>query len=336
MDPNKSENVSMSIYQEKYGFVYIWYDRKRNMYYVGSHWGTENDGYICSSNWMYNTYRRRPQDFKRKILKRIYTNRKDLLDEEQKWLSMIKEEEVATRNTTDNPHKNVRYYNLNRSINAPWWSTEDGVLTVGEKISKSNKGKNTGPREPHVGENISKSKKQKFAEREAEQGYKFHPEHRKKLSESRTGYTHTEEWKLENGRRMKEQWDSGVRKKAGPKPKKMTIEEQAQQSSDRLKTNWSNPEWKARQQERLKEGAKSRPPKSKESRDRSRELQKGIPKPANARTYRIIFTDQTEHTIKGLVKYSKESKIPLSSLSGAANTGCRIHKYRIQSVTRLD
>lgn len=26
---------------EKYGFVYIWYDRKRKMYYIGSHYGTE-------------------------------------------------------------------------------------------------------------------------------------------------------------------------------------------------------------------------------------------------------------------------------------------------------
>lgn len=325
----------MAIYNEKYGFVYIWMDKKYPRFYIGSHWGTKDDGYICSSRIMRRAYKRRPDDFKRRILVKIYTNKKDLLKEEYRWLSMIdKEKTFSKNNRTD--YSNVRYYNIRIASQEMWWSTEEGVLTVGEKISKSNKGKNTGPRDPSVGQNISKTKKQKFAEREAEFGYKFTPEHCDNMSKAKTGYTHTEEWKLENGRRMKEQWDSGVRKKAGPKPKKMTIEEQAQQSSDRLKTNWSNPEWKARQQERLKEGAKSRPPKSKESRDRSRELQKGIPKPANARTYRIIFTDQTEHTIKGLVKYSKESKIPLSSLSGAANTGCRIHKYKIQSVTRLD
>ena len=38
--------------QEKYGFIYIWYDRKHQRYYLGRHWGTENDGYICSSNKM--------------------------------------------------------------------------------------------------------------------------------------------------------------------------------------------------------------------------------------------------------------------------------------------
>ena len=32
---------------EKYGFVYLWYDRKRKMFYIGSHWTTETDGYIC-------------------------------------------------------------------------------------------------------------------------------------------------------------------------------------------------------------------------------------------------------------------------------------------------
>ena len=35
----------------KYGFVYIWYDRKHHRYYIGCHWGTIDDGYICSSNW---------------------------------------------------------------------------------------------------------------------------------------------------------------------------------------------------------------------------------------------------------------------------------------------
>ena len=48
--------------QEKYGFVYIWRDRKHNRYYVGSHWGHTGDGYICSSSWMKQAYKRRPDD----------------------------------------------------------------------------------------------------------------------------------------------------------------------------------------------------------------------------------------------------------------------------------
>jgi hypothetical protein len=65
---------------EKYGFVYIWYDKKHKRYYVGSHWGHENDGYVCSSTWMMKAYKIRPDDFKRKIIKKIYTSRKELME----------------------------------------------------------------------------------------------------------------------------------------------------------------------------------------------------------------------------------------------------------------
>jgi len=109
--------------QEKYGFVYIWYDRKRKMFYIGSHWGTEDDGYVCSSNRMRDAYRRRPNDFKRRILSRIYTNRKELFDEEQKWFDLVK--------------KKSRYYNLSFSVKCHWSNNEETKLTVGQKISKS-------------------------------------------------------------------------------------------------------------------------------------------------------------------------------------------------------
>ena len=50
-------------------FVYVWTDHKTEMLYVGYHKGTQDDGYICSSNRMRDSYRRRPHDFKRRILK---------------------------------------------------------------------------------------------------------------------------------------------------------------------------------------------------------------------------------------------------------------------------
>ena len=104
----------------EYGIVYLWYDRKHKRYYVGSHWGTENDGYVCSSTWMKKAYKRRPEDFKKKILKRVYTTRKELLDEEYKWLSLIKEEELGKK------YYNVRKHKFNH------WSATDK-----EKISKT-------------------------------------------------------------------------------------------------------------------------------------------------------------------------------------------------------
>lgn len=75
------------------------------MYYIGCHWGTEDDRYICSSKWMKRTYKKRPQDFKRKILKTNIIERNFLFEEEYKWLSMTKKEELGKK-----------YYNLHNSI----------------------------------------------------------------------------------------------------------------------------------------------------------------------------------------------------------------------------
>jgi hypothetical protein len=94
---------------EKEGFIYIWYDRKRKMYYIGCHWGTIDDGYICSSRWMRKSYKRRPQDFKRRILQRGL-EKKGLKEYEVKWLSLIKTEELGTR-----------YYNLSKILTGNGW-----------------------------------------------------------------------------------------------------------------------------------------------------------------------------------------------------------------------
>jgi hypothetical protein len=109
--------------EEKYGFVYIWYDKYRKMYYVGCHWGREDDGYICSSDRMRDAYRRRPHDFKRRIIARIYTSKQDMFLEEQRWFTMIKPEELK-----------VRYYNLN-IIWKHWLLNSDKTVSIREKIS---------------------------------------------------------------------------------------------------------------------------------------------------------------------------------------------------------
>jgi hypothetical protein len=111
---------------KKYGFVYIWLDSKHKRYYVGSHWGTENDAYVCSSSWMKKAYKNRPEDFKRKIITRIYSSKQDLLNEENRWLAMIKPEELKER-----------YYNLRIHAFGHWSVDQDLSLTVGQKISSS-------------------------------------------------------------------------------------------------------------------------------------------------------------------------------------------------------
>lgn len=115
---------------EKYGFIYIWFDRYRKMYYIGCHWGHENDGYICSSNRMRDAYRRRPRDFKRRILSRIFSKRELLSEQERSWLSLIADSELGTK-----------YYNLNKGNTGHWTNYPDKVLKISEKLSISIKKK---------------------------------------------------------------------------------------------------------------------------------------------------------------------------------------------------
>jgi hypothetical protein len=112
---------------EKYGFVYIWYDKKRKMYYVGCHWGTESDGYICSSNRMRDAYRRRPNDFKRRIVEKT-GDKSFLFDIEYKWLSKINESDLGKK-----------YYNLRKHKWNHWSSNEKDSRSIKQKVSDTKK-----------------------------------------------------------------------------------------------------------------------------------------------------------------------------------------------------
>lgn len=186
---------------EKYGFVYIWFDKKHKRYYVGCHWGSETDGYICSSTWMKSSYLRRPQDFKRRILKSNLT-REQMYIVEQKYLDMQKPEE-----------KKTRYYNLNTKNGDPWHKHPLKNKSVGEKISYSKKGKSTGPCSPEKAAKISaakKAKNRKFTEehkqklREAKLGKKLSPEHREKVIQT---LGKTEEWREAVSTASKKRWE---------------------------------------------------------------------------------------------------------------------------------
>ncbi len=79
----------------KPAFIYIWKDVLKSKFYVGSHVGTINDGYICSSVWMKNAYRKRPNDFRRRILE--HTTDDVVRSREEYWLSMISDSELTTK-----------------------------------------------------------------------------------------------------------------------------------------------------------------------------------------------------------------------------------------------
>ena len=227
---------------EKYGFIYIWYDRKLKMYYIGSHWGTVDDGYICSSNWMRPAHFRRPEDFRRRIIKNHISTREETYMWEQHYLDMININEI--RPYTKSP----RYYNLSLSAKEPWYKTEEQIKVVGAKISAAKKGKSTGPRDPSIGAAISAAKK----------GKKFSEKHKQALREAKLGTTRSEEAKRKTSESLRENWaNSTTRPRRMPK-QTMTREQQDQATSERLKSKWADPVWAANQKEKLRQGAQKR------------------------------------------------------------------------------
>lgn len=87
------------------GFIYLWYDTKRRKFYLGSHKGSVDDGYLGSNQRFKSAYKSRPSTFKRRILEHHEDiTRDNLLEREQVWLNMICENELH----------GVRYYNEKR------------------------------------------------------------------------------------------------------------------------------------------------------------------------------------------------------------------------------
>ncbi|NDB60691.1 hypothetical protein EB001_19935 [bacterium] len=166
---------------EKYGFIYVWYDKKNKKFYVGRHWGTDSDGYICSSKSMREAHRRRPEDFKRRIVSKT-DNKNDLIIEEQRWLNMINPNEVGNR-----------YYNKTLKATTPSTTGFKHSNESKRKISESNKGK---IRSEEFKQKLRESANRQFSD----------PEQRKILSDKSK-----ELWKDEDYvKRVKQSMKNGV------------------------------------------------------------------------------------------------------------------------------
>lgn len=144
---------------EKYGFIYVWFDKKHKKFYVGRHWGHIDDGYVCSSNNMRMNFKYRPDDFKRRIVSFAPT-KETLVIEEQRWLDMIKSSEL-----------NNKYYNKTKKATTPSTLGYNHSKETKNKISKANKGKT------HTKETKKKLKI-------AQTGKKLSEETKKKISEN--------------------------------------------------------------------------------------------------------------------------------------------------------
>jgi len=188
-----------------YGFVYLWRDKKKNRYYIGSHWGTEDDGYVCSSSWMNSAYKTRPTDFRRRILSRVYTTRKALLNEELRYLLMMKPEEIK-----------VRYYNL-RIRHTGHWVAEPDARTIAMKSGDARRGSIRGPMTEERKKNISEAKLAKNHRMTEETKAKMSEAARlRKISDDAKG-------KLSEAQKLRHQTHEHYTQKSDwvPKPKKV-------------------------------------------------------------------------------------------------------------------
>ena len=161
--------------KEKYGFVYIWYNRVKKKFYIGCHWGTEDDGYICSSDLMRKAYRRNPEYFKRRVVSRVYTNRQELLEEEHKWLALIPDEELGKR-----------YYNLSKKHFGHWTATPD-ARAVSDKLKDAWEIRKTKWQNGISEQTRNKISKSTSGSNNHYYGRKHSNEIKKKLSESHKG-----------------------------------------------------------------------------------------------------------------------------------------------------
>lgn len=108
----------------KPGFIYIWHDTKRNKFYIGSHYGHTNDGYVGSNKRLMSAYKSRPDSFKRRILEYYeIADKSNLIVRENYWLSMISDDELR-----------VKYYNEKKVA-----AGGDIVSTLSDKKKKEHK-----------------------------------------------------------------------------------------------------------------------------------------------------------------------------------------------------
>lgn len=86
-------------------FVYCWTDTLTGKLYVGSHKGSDSDGYVCSSKYMLAEYSNRPNDFVRTVL--AHGKYQDVLKLETKILQSV---DAAKSENYYNMHNNNGHY----------------------------------------------------------------------------------------------------------------------------------------------------------------------------------------------------------------------------------
>lgn len=125
-------------------FVYCWTDHKTGMLYVGSHKGTLDDGYVCSSKLMLEEYKKRPEDFTRQIVA------------EGSYVDIIKLEEVIL--TSVNAKLNEQFYNQHNGNGNFYLKRQTQSARKKQSISKM------GDKNPNHKSKLTKEKMEWFIE----------------------------------------------------------------------------------------------------------------------------------------------------------------------------
>jgi hypothetical protein len=149
-------------------FVYCWTDHKTNKLYVGSHKGSTDDGYVCSSKHMMVEYKKRPEDFTKQIIA------EGKLDDIRKLETKILQ--------AANVRIDEQFYNKHDN---------DGFFFEGWKQGEFSE-------EHRKNMSISASKRKRTPEHiqklnEGRRNSKNSVEHNRKISEKNTGKKHTQE-----------------------------------------------------------------------------------------------------------------------------------------------
>ena len=99
------------------------------MFYVGGHFGSVGDSYIGSNKWLQDAYRKRPEDFKMRVLEYVQGDTKALRKAEQRWLDMIKDPELSiSKNVIEGCN---RYFNMKKNAAGGNGSANKGNSNIG-------------------------------------------------------------------------------------------------------------------------------------------------------------------------------------------------------------
>ena len=140
------------------------------MLYVGSHKGSTDDGYICSSKYMLEEYNKRPENFSRQIVAEG-----ELTDIRKLEAKILQSANARLDESFYNKHDNDGFY-------FEGWKKGEMSLEHRQKLSAAKKGKK-----------LSESHRQNILNNRL--GKKNSPEHKASLIASRVGSKHNEETK---------------------------------------------------------------------------------------------------------------------------------------------